>query len=533
MKSKQIALLSLLGAILLGSCSFPFSSSSSSSNSTSSSSELVSRSETSPTSFESKISSSESSFSHQESISSSSEETSSSSKTEIDEKKFKFYCVNDFHGSMLENQTNSGYEAGIKKYFGELKRLKEADPEHTILLSAGDMWQGSLESNYYYGEDVIEAMNEAGFDAMTLGNHEFDYGQEKIFKNLEKANFPFLAGNIVKWNNGLTSQKWDERIKSSTTLIKDGVKIGIVGMIGTGQTTSIMSKNIEDIGFANANNYARLEANKLKEDGCEIVVLAIHDNYQSISSISNLKDYFDGVFTAHTHVIEEEFLDEVPVVQGSCNGKAYSYFELTYNSKGVSCQNKSYGAVSSSSSWKENSSINEIVDTYIKDETFLAKSNSVAGTLSGGYLSSSRVAVLGCAAMYDKYKDQGVQFAIENGQRASIQAGTVTYSDIYKATPFMNEIVIAKAYGYDINSTFSRNSYYPKGFTLDKNTLYTFAVIDYLFYHQNESKNYNYFPGLSSGRIEVLSVEKTYPFDLTFEYIKKQPNSTIYADDYA
>ena len=532
MKSNQTALLSLLGALLLGSCSFPFSSSSSSSSSTSSSDESISNSENSSLVFDSNISSSESS-SHQESISSSSEETSSSSQLEINEKKFKFYCVNDFHGSILENSANSKYEAGIKKYFGELKRLKEADPEHTILLSAGDMWQGSLESNYYYGEDVVEAMNETGFDAMALGNHEFDYGQEKIFENLEKANFPFLAGNIVKWSNGLTSQKWDERIKSSTTLIKDGVKIGIVGMIGTGQTTSIMSKNVEDIGFANAANYARLEANKLKKDGCEIVVLAIHDNYESISSISNLKDYFDGVFTAHTHVEEKEFLDDVPVVQGTCNGRAYSYFELTYNNKGVSCLNNSYGVVYSSSSWKEDSSISKIVDTYIKDEAFLAKANSVAGTLSGGYLSSSRVAILGCAAMYDKYKDQGVQFAIENGQRASIQSGTVTYSDIYKATPFMNEIVIAKAYGYDIESTFTRNCYYPRNFSLDNNTLYTFAVIDYLFYHQNESKNYNYFTGLSKGRIEVLSVEKTYPFDLTFEYIKKQPNSTIYAGDYA
>ena len=509
MRNKKSLIFIAFGALLLVACSSP-----SQSSSNTSSSEQTTTSSIVTTSTSTSTSSSE------------------SIKLDGNEKKFKFYCVNDFHGAILEGESNKGHEAGIKKYFGELKRLKEEDPEHSILLSAGDMWQGSLESNYYYGESVVEAMNEAGFDAMALGNHEFDYGQERIFKNLEKANFPFLAGNIVKWDNGYTQTKWDDRIKGSITLTKDGVKIGIVGMIGTGQTISIMSKNVEDIGFANSANYARLEANKLKKEGCEIVVLAIHDSYNAVANISNLKNYFDGVFTAHTHTQEEYFLDGVPVVQSQSNGTAYSYFELTYNDGVTACLDNSYRMVPYSSSWSEDVAISAVVDKYIKDEAFLAKSTAVAGTLAGGYLSSNKVAVLGCAAIYNEYKDLGVQFAIENGQRASIQQGTVTYSDIYKATPFMNEIVIARAKGIEIAPTFNRNCYYPRNFKLENTETYTFAVIDYLYFHQNESKQYNYFYGLSKGRVETIDIKKTYPFDLTFKYIKNQPNSTINARDY-
>ena len=77
----------------------------------------------------------------------SSEESSSATTTEqpivSEDGVYDFYCVNDFHGSILERD-DSYYESGIKKYFSKLKQLKEADPEHTFIFSAGDMFQGSL-----------------------------------------------------------------------------------------------------------------------------------------------------------------------------------------------------------------------------------------------------------------------------------------------------------------------------------------------------------------------------------------------------
>ena len=164
--------------------------------------------------------------------STSSEESSSATTTQqpivSEDGVYDFYCVNDFHGSILERD-DSYYESGIKKYFSKLKQLKEADPEHTFIFSAGDMFQGSLESNYYYGQVVVDAMNEAGFDAMAIGNHEFDYGQDRLFANIERADFPFLGGNILKWDGGQTDEPFDDRVKASTIILWLGPVVIFLG----------------------------------------------------------------------------------------------------------------------------------------------------------------------------------------------------------------------------------------------------------------------------------------------------------------
>lgn len=514
MKQKNLSILLLLGTILLTSCSF------SSSNQR-----------------ESFIEDSNSSNA-QESSSNQSEESSSSSNSEEKEaKNFHFYCVNDFHGSILENKDATYYEAGIKKYFGELKRLKEKDPEHTIILSAGDMWQGSLESNYYYGKDVTEAMNEVPFDAMTLGNHEFDYGQKYIFENLEMASFPFLAGNIVKWKNGATEEKWDERILSSTIIEKDETKIGIIGMIGDGQTTSIVSPNVQDITFTNAEKYAIAESKSLRRQGCSAIVLVIHAPNSTITGDSKnkgwgirykLKDYFDGIFTGHTHQVETEKFSQVPLVQAGANGSAYSYIELSIKGDKVECID--YKAVSSSKSWEEEADITSIYDKYINEKTFVAKANEVAGTLSGSNLDKDGVARLGCKAIFDEYKEKypNLVLSMENSQRSSLYKGKITYSSIYKATPFMNNIIIANVKGKDIINEASFAQTYTGDTanysSLENNKIYTIAVIDYLYYHQNANKTYNYFP---SSENKIIAIESTHPYQLTFDYIKKQSNSTI------
>ena len=529
MNLKKLSITLLLGTLLLTSCSLVSSIQTKTSQEDSSSSYIEERS---------------SSQSENSSSTSQSEESKSSSGSKEEETKlFNFYCVNDFHGSILEKANATYYEAGIKKYFGELKRLKEKDPEHTIILSAGDMWQGSLESNYYYGKDVTEAMNEVPFDAMTLGNHEFDYGQQYIFENLELANFPFLAGNIVKWKNGPTEEKWDKRILSSTIIEKDETKIGIIGMIGDGQTTSIVSPNVEDITFTNAEKYAIQESKSLKKQGCSAVMLVIHAPNSTITGDSKnkgwsirykLKDYFDGIFTGHTHQIEEEQYSNVPLVQAGANGSAYSYIQLSIKGSEVECSD--YKAVSSSKSWEEEASIASIYNKYINEESFIAKASEVAGTLNGGNLDKNGVARLGCKAIYDAYKEKypSLVLSMENSQRSNLNKGRITYSDIYKATPFMNNIIIANVKGSDILNEAAYAQTYTEDIdnysSLESNKFYTIAVIDYLYYHQDTNKNYNYFP---SAKNQIIEIENTHPYQLTFDYIKNQKNSTINSSSFS
>ena len=447
---------------------------------------------------------------------------------------YHFYCVNDFHGSVLERQSTY-YEAGIAKYFGKLRELKEADPDHTFIFSAGDMFQGSLESNFNYGELVMSCMNDVLFDAMAVGNHEFDYGPERLKTNILRADFPILGGNIFKYENGKTTDEpWFENIKSSTIIERGGNRIGVVGMIGGGQTTSIASQYVADVDFADPVDLAKAEAISLKQKGCDIVILLVHDTYKNVVGVGN-KVYFDGVFTAHTHQKEVRTINAVPFVQSYCNGEAISHFDLTIASGKVTCTGSEI--INVSSTWAEDESIAAIRDSFL-DEDFKTMAERPAGTVEGSLAAKIGVPNLACKAMYEKYLPQypDLACAMTNGQRAGL-SGDITYSDIVKATPFTNCVVIARVSGADIVHEAGYNLTYT-GDTetygaLDDDAFYTIACTDYTICHQGLDKTYDYFPSLNPGRGgEILGIYETYPFDLTYDYCVDVLRGNIIASDF-
>jgi len=521
MNSKKTTLpLLILSLLVLTGCN-PISSQSSSS---------LSQSTSSPSSTSSNHSSSQSSSTTKSGATSSGTgSTNSSGQSDSRNGVFQFYAINDFHGSILENNSGYYYEGGLSRVGGFLKARKDADPDHTFIISSGDMWQGSLESNSNYGACITEAMNYIGFDSMTLGNHEFDYGQSYIEQNEAAANFPFLAGNIMKWNGGATSTPWSKS-QISTVVERGGLKVGIIGMIGEGETTSITSKNVSDITFVNPENLVENEALRLRNEvGCSIVVLSIHDDYSSVygswSKSNSLKTYLDGVFCAHTHRVQNYLTDDgVPLLQAACNGEDVSHFELTVTNGSVTCtQNE---VLAADTTWSENAGIQNIENKYIGTTDFIAKSTASCGNLVGSFTSST-IADASCKAIYEKYHGTypNLVLAMENSQRASVPSGKLTYSTLYKATPFTNNIVIMKALGKEIINEASYGQHTYTGDTtsygtLDSNTYYTIAVIDYVAYHQSVNKQYNYFPDLNTHPEDVLAEFNTYPVDVTFDYFK-------------
>jgi hypothetical protein len=112
-----------------------------------------------------------------------------------------FFSINDLHGTAYSDLQSFSRMA---KYLYD----RNQNQENTIVLASGDMFQGTAFSNYYYGRPLVEIMNHVGFDSFTLGNHEFDWGIDKIAayrdgisENGEMV-FPVLAANIVSKSTG-------------------------------------------------------------------------------------------------------------------------------------------------------------------------------------------------------------------------------------------------------------------------------------------------------------------------------------------
>ncbi len=248
-----------------------------------------------------------------------------------------FFAVNDLHGKFADSQAQPGVD--------ELTSYLKNQPENTVLLASGDIWQGSSESNLTYGHIMTEWMNELGFVALTLGNHEFDWGEEHIESNRQIADFPFLAINIYE----RATEKQADYCQSSVMVERGGVKIGIIGAIGDCYS-SISGDKTQDIYFKTGDALTALvkqEAVRLREDGADIVVYSIHDGYdqnmtgQGYVASGRLADYYDTelsegyvdlVFEGHIHK-QYVFSDEYGVfhLQGGGENAGISHAELFYN----------------------------------------------------------------------------------------------------------------------------------------------------------------------------------------------------------
>ena len=136
---------------------------------------------------------------------------------------FDFYAINDLHGKFTDTSNTVGVE-GLTTYL----KTSAALDDNPIFLSSGDMWQGAGYSNITKGAIITEWMNSLGFASMTLGNHEFDWGEDYISANASLAKFPMLAINIYE----KSTNKQVDYAQSSVIVECNGLQVGIIGAAG-------------------------------------------------------------------------------------------------------------------------------------------------------------------------------------------------------------------------------------------------------------------------------------------------------------
>lgn len=554
MSKKTANFLFIISSIALASCggvhfnfpshSVPAVSESISSESVSSSGSAVN--ESSSITSETVSSSSESTSQTSEEEKSSSPASSSSSPVVKEDRKLHLYAINDFHGQIVENP--SEYEMGAGKLFSYLK--DKNDQGNVLLCNQGDLYQGSLESNYNRGHLLTDVMNYTGFDCMTLGNHEFDWSQSAITLNKDVAyatknangyKTPFLAANIYDYDistkkTGSTQQSQLGKPYTISTL-ENGLKVGIIGVIGSDQITSITSQFVDNIVFTNPIQKVKELSDKLRtEDKVDVVIASIHSgtdtsssdasvNQAPLASVSTVsgKRYCDAVLTAHTHYEEYEEVNGVPFIQDAANGKAIGNLEFTVKADGtVSYESHSVYHYADIKNQKVNPDIQAIIDAYALETTPIG--NEKLTTFSGGSWSgSNHVPNILAESLYKEAVAEGydIQYAMVNKTRATIPVGDVTYSGLFNSVPFDNEIMIVECSGADLINEASYNFVYRGiGDAVESTKTYKIAVLDYLATHRNKYRNYDYFPSMKLiGTLEKSGKSYLYR-DILADYLK-------------
>ena len=389
------------------------------------------------------------------------------------------FALNDLHGKITSNSSQPGIE-GLTAY------LESAAQGNSVILSSGDMWQGTAESNLTYGAFMTDWMSEIGVVSMTLGNHEYDWSESYIVENEALADFPILGINVYDKTTGERA----EYATPSVVIERGGVEIGIIGAIGDcySSISGDVSGNFTfKVGSA-LTALVKAESERLRAQGVDFIVYSIHDGYGSgsnsvkyvtDSAIASYYDtalsngYVDIVFEGHTHqsyILTDSY--GVYHMQAGGENKGLSHATVSINAANGNNRVTATEIVKSSvyASMGPSDTVKALLEKY--DEQ-ISRAYEKLGNNSR-YLDDSVVEQI-VADLYYQFGTElwGDEYDIVLGggfirTRApyNLKSGSLIYADVYSLLPFDNNIVLCAISGRDLYNKFlttTNEDYYVSG----------------------------------------------------------------------
>ncbi len=265
--------------------------------------------------------------------------------------------TNDVHSRIdpfpMDGSANQGL-GGVAPRLSLIKKVRAAE-KNVLLLDAGDIFQGTPYFNLYNGELEMKMMSQLGYDASTIGNHDFDGGMENLAKQLQFANFPLLNVNYDFSNTPMKNHT-----KPYKVFVKDGVRIGVFG-VGIALKSLVADALAGDTVYNDPLTTGNITAAHLKkEEKCDYVICLSHLGYnydrgEESNKISDVKfaqasRNIDLIIGGHTHTFLKEpdirkNLDGLPVIinqvgwAGIMLGRIDVTFERGKSNRCETCKN--------------------------------------------------------------------------------------------------------------------------------------------------------------------------------------------------
>lgn len=379
--------------------------------------------------------------------------------------------TNDIHGNILADDENQVLGLARVKTFYE--RQKKGN-DLTFLFDAGDYFHGQSFATVDQGKAAAELMGACGYTAMTVGNHDWNYGKDRL-KELEsllkeeKFMFAMLAGNVI---NPLENNTFFKNKTYTVSLERPygKMKVAIFGVFDPRLVSATAPENTDGLWFEDMQDYAQERANSLKQQGYQIVICLTHciDPVALASSVDNVDLWVAG----HDH---KQIAQTVTTPNG---GKSYVVENTsnlnTIGNVEIECTLDANGNVASLSmeektvSYEEGFYIPEHPDMLSRIEEIKAEQAPLLEKVVGyspedlnGTWEDVRVGETGLArAVTNAYLlETGADVAIENagGIRASISKGDVRYQDVLNVSPFGNYVVTLHLTGAQLLSMMERS----------------------------------------------------------------------------
>jgi 5'-nucleotidase/UDP-sugar diphosphatase len=395
--------------------------------------------------------------------------------------------TNDYHGALVgrvHSWSHGDVVGGAEWVAGYLNIVREENPGGVLFLDAGDMMQGTLISNYFDGASTIEAFNAMGVAAMAVGNHEFDWGQDVLQDRYDQADFPFLGANVFfKKKDGNPEHGHGGRppwAKPYVVREVNGVNVGIIGLANP-ETPSITNPvNVADLMFTDPVEAVEEVLPEAEAEGATMIVVLAHIGGYWPDFAEGIKDLACGldsdevdlIVSGHTHGRIDDVMCGIPVVQAYSSGTAFARVDFTVDALTgeVASYNMNYSPTSTYQTYYGNPATYKRWDTGVRQtvvpdpeveaivDTYEAAIEEVQNEVIGEAATAITRDYRHESAMGDwvtdimRAYDPSINFALTNsgGLRADIDAGPITFGEVFEAQPFDNTLVVVELDGSEV-----------------------------------------------------------------------------------
>lgn len=420
--------------------------------------------------------------------------------------------TNDVHGELLPAE-NSGGLATFSGYVQAVRGARANDGGAVLLIDAGDMWQGTLESNLVEGKSIVAAYNAMQYTAATIGNHEFDFGpvgansvpvhpdddpRGALKQRISEAQFPVLSANIVNTETGKLIE-WDN-VSPSVLIEVEGIKVGIIGLVTANALQATAAANTVGLKISPLADAIVREASQLRDDGADIVIVTAHaggqceryDDPYDTSSCQMRGEIFrvasalpsgliDHIVAGHVHRPMAHFVNDIAVTSAFSNTLAFDRVDFVIDTASgkvierrilppqTNCP--AFFRTSGECAWTETDPdlvrppVYEGVDVrptpavqVIANEAY-AHTQAIKSESLGVFLETpftlddtpeSPLARLVTDATLEGVDADISIHNVTGGIRATLDAGPVTFGDVYEISPFDNRVVILDVSGAEL-----------------------------------------------------------------------------------
>lgn len=383
--------------------------------------------------------------------------------------------TNDFHARfqpISKYDNNCSEKNNLKgKCFGGSARLIEAIKNertkftnqfvntNSILVDGGDQFMGTLFYTYYKGKVTAEMMNRLGYDAMTVGNHEFDDGPEVLRGFMDAVSFPVLMSNADFSKEPVLANK----LIKSTVIHKAYQGIGLIGL--TPQDTDEIANPGPNITFSDPSEAVQREVDRLTKLGINKIIVLSHSGYEVDKIVAANTTGVDVIVGGHSNTYLSNTSDRAKgpyptvvnntqIVQAYAYGKFLGALDVTFDDAG-NVITATGEPIIMDSNIAENEAIKarlielEVPLNKLKEKVVASNSTNLNGERDNCRVRECTMGNLIADAMRDAVSDKGYNIALQNsgGIRASIDLGEVTMGEVLTVLPFQNTLATFKVTG--------------------------------------------------------------------------------------